>query len=90
MIPAMKCRVTVDNEGGITIPEQIREGLRLEPGDALDMEVAGEHIMLRAVPETPSLTQEHGVWVLHTGQPLPACADDLCAQIRKDRETDNC
>ena len=43
----------------------------------------------RPVPETPSLTKEQGVWVLYTGEPLPACADELSAQIREEREKTN-
>jgi hypothetical protein len=43
----------------------------------MELESDGEVIVLRPVPETPTLTKEQGVWVLYTGEPLPACADDL-------------
>jgi AbrB family looped-hinge helix DNA binding protein len=59
------------------IPESIRDELRLAPGGAMELESDGEVIVLRPVPETPTLTKEQGVWVLYTGEPLPACADDL-------------
>ena len=42
-----------------------------------------------SVPETPTLIRKQGVWVLHTGEPLPACADTLPAQIQKQREKAN-
>jgi hypothetical protein len=42
-----------------------------------------------SVPDTPTLIREHGVWVLYTGEPLPACADTLPAQIQKQREKTN-
>jgi AbrB family looped-hinge helix DNA binding protein len=86
----MKVRVTLDKTGHIVIPEQLREEMHLEPGDALEMESAGEQITLRPVRGTGSLTKEHGVWVLHTGEPLPASAtDDAGQQVRKERDLAN-
>ncbi len=36
------------------------------------------------------LTKEHGVWVFHTGQPLPASAtDEMLQQIRDERDMTN-
>jgi AbrB family looped-hinge helix DNA binding protein len=82
----MKTRVILDEEGRFTIPESVRDELGLAPGGALEMESDGDVIVLRPVPDTPTLTKEQGVWVLNTGEPLPACADELPAQIRKERE----
>jgi AbrB family looped-hinge helix DNA binding protein len=72
----MNTRVTLDKTGRIVIPKPLREELHLEPGDALEMEGAGEQIILRPVRETSPLAKEHGVWVLHTGQPLPVRSTD--------------
>jgi len=43
------------------------------------------------IPENPGLdprlSKEHGVWVLHAGQPLLATdTDDMLEQLREDRE----
>jgi AbrB family looped-hinge helix DNA binding protein len=59
----MKSRVVLDEEGRITIPESVRNELGLAPGGALEIESDGEVIVLRSVPETPSLTREQSVWV---------------------------
>jgi len=62
----------------------------LEPGDALEMESAGEHITLRPVRGTGPLTKEHGVWVFRTGKPLPASTtDELLQRIREERDLAN-
>ena len=50
------------------------------------MDTAGEQITLRPVRGTGTLTQEHGVWVFHAGQPLPSSAtDEMLQSIRKGR-----
>ena len=70
----MKYRVTVDEAGRISIPESVLDELDLKPGDAIEIERSGEALLLRPVPETPRLTKEQGVWVLNTGEPVPASA----------------
>jgi len=46
--------------------------------------------LLGRVPDTPSLAKEQGVWVLHTGQPLPGCAtDEVLQQVRDERDLAN-
>ena len=86
----MNSRLTIDKAGRIVIPKPLREELHLEPGDALEMESAGEQITLRPVRGTGSLAKELGVWVFHSGQPLPASAtDEMLEQIRKERDLAN-
>jgi AbrB family looped-hinge helix DNA binding protein len=86
----MSTRLTIDKAGRIVIPKSLREELRLEPGDDLEMESAGEEITLRPVRGTGPLTKEHGVWVFRTGQPMPASAtDDMLRQIREERDSTN-
>jgi AbrB family looped-hinge helix DNA binding protein len=86
----MNVRLTMDKAGRVIIPKPMREELHLEPGDALEIESAGEQITLRPVRGTGPLTQEHGVWVFHTGQPLPASAtDEMLQQIREKRDLAN-
>jgi AbrB family looped-hinge helix DNA binding protein len=86
----MNTRLIIDEAGRVAIPKLLREELHLEPGDALEMESAGEQISLRPARGTGTLSKEHGVWVLHTGQPLPAAATDkMLQQIRDERDLAN-
>jgi AbrB family looped-hinge helix DNA binding protein len=86
----MNTRLTLDKAGRIVIPKPLREKLHLEAGDTLEMESAGEQITLRPVRGTGPLTKEHGVWVFHTGQPLPASVtDEIVQQIREERDLAN-
>jgi AbrB family looped-hinge helix DNA binding protein len=86
----MTSRLTIDKAGRVVIPKPVREELHLEPGDALDMETVGERITLRPVRGTGPLAKEHGVWVFHSGQPLPASAtDDVLQRIREERDSAN-
>jgi AbrB family looped-hinge helix DNA binding protein len=86
----MNTRLIIDKAGRIVIPKPLREQLKLEPGDALEMESTGEQITLRPVRGTGPLTKEHGVWVFHSGQPLPASAtDDMLDLLREERDLAN-
>jgi AbrB family looped-hinge helix DNA binding protein len=84
----MATQLTIDKAGRVVIPKSVREELRLEPGDSLEMEKIGEEITLRPVRGTGPLTKEHGVWVFRSGQPLPASAtDEMLQQLREERDS---
>jgi AbrB family looped-hinge helix DNA binding protein len=86
----MNTHLIIDKAGRVVIPRPLRKELHLEPGDALEMESAGERITLRPVRGTGPLTKEHGVWVFHTGQALPASAtDEMLQKIREERDLAN-
>lgn len=86
----MTTHLVIDKAGRVVIPKPVREELRLEPGDALQMDTIGEHITLRPVRGTGPLAKEHGVWVFRTGHALPASVtDDLLQQIRQERDEVN-
>jgi AbrB family looped-hinge helix DNA binding protein len=86
----MNTRLIIDKAGRVVIPKPLREELHLEPGDSLEMESAGEQIILRPVRGTGPLSKEHGVWVFRSGQPLPASAtDQMLQQIREERDLVN-
>jgi AbrB family looped-hinge helix DNA binding protein len=86
----MSTRLTIDKAGRVVIPKPLREELHLEPGDSLELESSGEQITLRPVRGTGPLTKEHGVWVFHSGQPLPPSAtDELLQQLRAERDLAN-
>lgn len=87
----MNTRLVIDEAGRVVIPQGLREELQLEPGDALELESAGEQITLRPIrnTETP-LTKPQGIWVLHTGHPLPTTTtDQLLQRIREERDLSN-
>src|ERR1022692_1084468 len=86
----MNSRLVMDKAGRVVIPKPLRQELQLEPGDALELESGGEQIILRPARGSGPLQNEHGIWVLHTGEPLPASAtDDLLRQIREERDLAN-
>jgi AbrB family looped-hinge helix DNA binding protein len=86
----MNTRLTIDKVGRVVIPKPLREELHLEPGDSVEMETAGDQITPRPVRGTGPLCKEHGVWVFHSGQPLPASAtDEILEQIRRERDLEN-
>jgi AbrB family looped-hinge helix DNA binding protein len=86
----MGTRLVIDKAGRVVIPKPLREELHLQAGDALEMESAGDQITLHPVRGTGPLTQEQGVWVFHSGQPLSASAtDEILQQIREERDLAN-
>jgi AbrB family looped-hinge helix DNA binding protein len=86
----MPTHLTIDKAGRVVIPKSVREELCLEPGDSLEMENVGEAITLRPVRGTGPLVKEHGVWVFHAGQHLPASAtDELLRKLREERDLAN-
>jgi AbrB family looped-hinge helix DNA binding protein len=83
-------QTTMDRAGRVVIPRSLREQLHLEAGDALELETIGERITLRPVRGTGPLSKEHGVWVFHSGQPLPASVtDEVLDRIREERDLAN-
>jgi AbrB family looped-hinge helix DNA binding protein len=86
----MNNHLIIDKAGRIVIPKPLREHLHLEPGDALEVETAGEQITLRPVRGMAPLRKEHGVWVFHTGQSLSASAtEEMLEAIREERDNTN-
>jgi AbrB family looped-hinge helix DNA binding protein len=87
---SMRTRLRMDKAGRIVLPKTLRQELRLEPGDTLELERAGAQITLRPVRGTGTLCKEQGVWVLRLGQPLPSAAPDkLLQKIGKERDLKN-
>jgi AbrB family looped-hinge helix DNA binding protein len=86
----MVTQLTIDKAGRIVIPKSFREQLHLSPGDAVELESAGEELTLRPVRGTGPLSKEHGVWVFRSGEPLAASVTDgLLRQIRNERDALN-
>ena len=82
----MNTTVTLDKAGRVLIPKTLRDRLRLEGGDALELESEGERVTLRPVRSTTPLRKERGVWVFRTGKRLPAAVTDLVLRnVREQR-----
>ncbi len=87
---SISTHLTIAKAGRVVIPKRLREELHLEPGDSLEMETAGEQITLRPVRGAGPLTKEHGVWVFHSDESLPASATgDMLQRIREERDLAN-
>lgn len=79
--------VSLDKAGRLVLPKGIRDELRLSPGDTLEIETEGERITLRPTRPRPALQKEQGIWVLRTGEPLPASVtSETLRQVRQDRD----
>src|SRR5215470_8599501 len=58
--PFMNTNVTLDGAGRIVIPKDLRDQLRLAPGDTLSVESDGERVTLRPVRSESAMRKEHG------------------------------
>lgn len=82
----MSGTITIDKAGRIVIPKPVRDALRLDAGDALELEAAEDSITLRPVRENPALVREQGVWVYRSGGgPVEAPLPDLINEVREAR-----
>jgi AbrB family looped-hinge helix DNA binding protein len=80
----MNTTVTIDKAGRVVIPKEIRDELRLDPGDSLALESKGEHVTLRPVHTSTPLQKERGVWVFRGDKPLSL--DETNQMVRETRE----
>jgi AbrB family looped-hinge helix DNA binding protein len=82
--------VTIDKAGRVVILKEIRDELRLEPGDTLTLESDGESMTLRPMHANAPLQKERGVWVFRGGQPLSLDeANRLVGDTREQRDRKN-
>ena len=83
-------QTTLDKAGRIVLPKPLRDDLRLQPGDSLDIESSGEEITLRPVRGAAQLRKKHGIWVYRAGAPLSAATvEETVRQIRRERDARN-
>ncbi|MBZ5524756.1 MAG: AbrB/MazE/SpoVT family DNA-binding domain-containing protein [Acidobacteriia bacterium] len=83
-------KLNIDKAGRIVLPKPMRDELRLEPGDALEIERSGEEIILRPSRGEGQMRKKHGVWVYRAGEPLSAAAvESTVRQVRHERDARN-
>jgi AbrB family looped-hinge helix DNA binding protein len=85
----MKTMTRLDKAGRIVLPKAVRDRLRLEPGDAISIEVADGEATLRHAVSASALTRESGIWVFGTGMPVSHDeARELLRSVREERLAD--
>jgi AbrB family looped-hinge helix DNA binding protein len=83
----MMSRLTLDKAGRIVLPKSVRDELRLEAGDMLELESSGDKIILRPAQANGQLVKKHGVWVFQSGEPLTEeIVEKTARKIRKERD----
>jgi AbrB family looped-hinge helix DNA binding protein len=86
----MNSRVTLDKAGRIILPKPLRDELRLQAGDTLEVETSSDEITLRPSRGHAQLRKKSGVWVYRSGEPLSqATVDKAVQEVHKDRENQN-
>ena len=85
----MNTTVTIDQAGRVVLPKPLRDELRLEAGDTLQLELEGECVTLRPVRSKAPLRKERGVWVFHGGGNITVGrANELIVEAREGRNRD--
>jgi AbrB family looped-hinge helix DNA binding protein len=59
----MTTTVTIDEQGRVELPEELRQRLPLEPGRALHLQEREDGILISPI-HTASIRQVEGLWVL--------------------------
>ncbi len=83
----MPTTITLDKAGRFVLPKPVRDELQLGPGDALELEVSGERLILRPARGNARMRRKNGVWVLHGGAPISAeTVRDTVRRVRDERD----
>jgi AbrB family looped-hinge helix DNA binding protein len=76
--------------GRVVIPKTLRDELRLEPGDSMELNSEGESLTLRPVRSASPLRRKQGVWVfLGSGKIAATTTDEVLRNVREQRDRDN-
>jgi AbrB family looped-hinge helix DNA binding protein len=83
----MTGRLTLDKAGRIVLPKILRDEMRLQAGDTLEIESSTNEITLRPTRGHAQLRKKHGIWVYRSGEPLThEMADKAVRDARQERE----
>jgi AbrB family looped-hinge helix DNA binding protein len=80
----MNGKITLDKAGRLVLPKPVRDRLKLDPGDALQLEADDDRIVLRPIRPKAMLRKELGVWVFQ-GESAEDSIPDLVDAIRRKR-----
>jgi AbrB family looped-hinge helix DNA binding protein len=79
--------LTMDKAGRVVLPKPVRDEMQLSAGDSLELESSEDGIILRPARGNGRMYKKRGVWVLHSGAPLPAdVVQKTLRQVRRERE----
>ncbi len=82
----METTITVDKAGRMVLPKKVRDELRLEPGDTLDLISGGGQVTLRPSRNATRLRENRGIWIFSAGTPILAAETDrVLEDIRQGR-----
>jgi len=77
--------VTLDQAGRMVLPKQIREALRIGPGDSLTVAADGDRVVLSPVRSRAGIQKERGIWVYRSGKPSKDSLSALIDEARSGR-----
>jgi AbrB family looped-hinge helix DNA binding protein len=84
----MTTTVTIDEQGRVELPEELRQRLHLEPGDAVELREDGEKIVVSPIPAGSHLERKGSLLVLNSELPEDFQAENWVEKIRQSRITD--
>jgi AbrB family looped-hinge helix DNA binding protein len=79
--------VTIDKAGRLVLPKPMRDAMHLKPGDALEIEQAGDAITMRQPRSKAVMKRKNGFWVFDTGGRITTeMVNKTLADIREEHE----
>jgi AbrB family looped-hinge helix DNA binding protein len=83
----MNTTLTIDRSGRVVLPKPVRDALQISPGDSLELESSEDSIILRPARGRGRMYKKQGMWVFHSGEPLPPnVVEDTIRRVRQERE----
>jgi AbrB family looped-hinge helix DNA binding protein len=77
-------KTTIDAAGRLVVPKTLREQFHLAPGSEIEIEPAGDGVIIRSADRNPALLDRSGVLVHHGPRTLTI---DVAAFVRQERES---
>ncbi|SPE37824.1 putative Antitoxin VapB27 [Candidatus Sulfopaludibacter sp. SbA3] len=78
--------LVIDKAGRIVIPKPIRDALRLDAGDVIELEQEGETLHLRPRRSGSNIRKKQGIWVYRSNsKTAPVDIVALIDQLREER-----
>ncbi len=84
----MTNKVSIDKAGRIVLPKPVRDRLRIDAGDTLNLESDGDKITLSPVRQEAHFKKEFGIWVYQGEGVKNDSIPDLIDKHREERLRD--